>query len=54
MTDTKKRVYLAVRKKTSDIEVDPFNGYLLDKQYLDKTTGLYLNNEDNNLSKDYL
>lgn len=43
----KKVVYLAVRKKTSDfIEVDPFNGYLLDKQYLDKKAGIYLNKEE--------
>ena len=40
----KKVVYLAVRKKTSDvIEIDPFNGYIAnDKQYLNSKAGIYL------------
>jgi len=44
MSETPKRVvYLAVRKKPSDfIEVDPFSDYLTDKQYLDRSTGIYL------------
>jgi hypothetical protein len=46
MADTKKRVYLAVRKKTSDVTIDPFNGYLTDKSYLNSKDGLYLNKEE--------
>ena len=47
MAEPKRKVYLAVRKKTSDfIEVDSFNGYLLDKQYLNKKAGIYLNKEE--------
>lgn len=43
MADTKKKVYLAVRRPSpKDGDVDPFNGYLLDKQYLDKKAGVYL------------
>jgi hypothetical protein len=45
MADTKKKVYLAVRKKTTGtgvISIDPFNGYLLDKQYLNSKAGVYL------------
>ena len=42
----KKVVYLAVRKKTSDVTIDPFNGYLTDKSYLNSKAGVYLNNED--------
>ncbi len=47
MAEVKKKVYLAVRKKTSDfISIDPFNGYLTDKNYLNSKTGLYLNKEE--------
>ena len=46
MADTKKKVYLAVRKKTSDVTIDPFNGYLTDKSYLNSKAGLYLNKEE--------
>ncbi len=42
MAEVKKKVHIAVRKKTSNV-IDPFNGYLLDKQYLDKSVGVYLN-----------
>lgn len=45
MAEPKRKVYLAVRKKTSDVQVDPFNGYLLDKQYLNGKAGIYLNKE---------
>jgi len=38
----KKKVYLAVRRKNPNVEIDPFSGYLTDKQYLDKKTGRYL------------
>jgi hypothetical protein len=46
MADTKKKVYLAVRKKTSDVTIDPLNGYLTDKSYLNSKAGLYLNKEE--------
>ena len=43
----KKVIYLAVRRPSpKDGESDPFNGYLTDKQYLDKQAGVYLNKED--------
>ena len=43
----KKVIYLAVRRPSpKDGEADPFNGYLTDKQYLDKKTGVYLNNNE--------
>lgn len=38
----KKKVYLAVRRKNPNVEIDPFSGYLTDKQYLDKKAGRYL------------
>jgi hypothetical protein len=43
MTDTKKKVYLAVRKPSPMDGNDPLNGYLSDKQYIDKKDGVYLN-----------
>ncbi len=45
MAEVKKKVYLAVRKKTSDFIIDPFNGYLNDKNYLNSKAGVYLNKE---------
>ena len=46
MAEVKKKVYLAVRKKTSDVTIDPFNGYLTDKSYLNSKAGSYLNKEE--------
>lgn len=46
MAEPKRKVYLAVRKKTSDVTIDPFNGYLTDKSYLNSKAGAYLNKEE--------
>jgi hypothetical protein len=48
MAETKKKVYLAVRRKDSNTIIDSFSGYLTDKQYLNKSAGNYLVSEKQN------